>query len=64
VGDGGEVSVWHDRSQGWREGAGEGVVVQEAHNALDLCWVGAKGQVDVTGADGHGVAVNLRGGGG
>lgn len=36
--------------------------VQEAHNALDLCRVGAKGEVDVAGADGHCVAVNLRGG--
>jgi hypothetical protein len=34
--------------------------VQEAHDAGDLCWMGAKGQVDVAGAYGDGVAVNLQ----
>jgi hypothetical protein len=33
--------------------------VQEAHDAWDLCRVRAKRQVDVTGADGDGIAVNL-----
>ena len=33
--------------------------VQEAHDTGDLCGVRSKGEVDVTGADGYSVAVNL-----